>query len=192
MLEEFALQLVNRNKTDLSSYIFNLKLFKGTLAPSFLIVGLSFINCHHVFLGVVLLTLGVGFDSVMTGAGYLININDIAGPYSGIVFGFSNTIATIPGLISPYIASSITTHVIIYKSFNELMTSFIIKIYFINQNKQTAKEWQIVFIICAVVYFVGGSLCIALLETEIQPWAIIEKKAAESDLENDKNLMSLT
>ena len=26
-------------------------------------------------------------SSVMTGAGYLININDIAGPYSGIVFG---------------------------------------------------------------------------------------------------------
>ena len=40
----------------------------------------------------------------MTGAGYLIYINDIAGPYSGIVFGISNTIATIPGILGPYVA----------------------------------------------------------------------------------------
>ena len=48
----------------------------------------------------------------MTGAGYLININDIAGPYSGILFGISNTFATIPGIISPYLAGVITTNVI--------------------------------------------------------------------------------
>ncbi len=47
----------------------------------------------------------------MTGAGYLVNLNDIAGPFSGIVFGVSNTIGTIPGLLSPYIASVLTTHV---------------------------------------------------------------------------------
>ena len=52
------------------------------------------------------------FSSVNTGSGYLVNINDIAGPYSGIVFGISNTIGTIPGLISPYIASVLTTNVI--------------------------------------------------------------------------------
>lgn len=48
----------------------------------------------------------------MMGAGYLVNINDIAGPYSGIVFGLSNTIATLPGIISPNLASLITKHVI--------------------------------------------------------------------------------
>ena len=45
------------------------------------------------------------------GAGYLININDIAGPYSGIIFGISNTMATLTGIISPFIASTITKHV---------------------------------------------------------------------------------
>ena len=50
----------------------------------------------------------------MTSSGYLVNINDISGPFSGIVFGVSNTIATIPGLISPYIASVITSHVIFF------------------------------------------------------------------------------
>jgi ACS family sodium-dependent inorganic phosphate cotransporter-like MFS transporter 5 len=47
----------------------------------------------------------------MTGAGYLININDVAGSYSGIVFGISNTIATIPGILSPYVAGALTKHV---------------------------------------------------------------------------------
>ncbi len=50
----------------------------------------------------------------MTGAGYLVNINDVAGPFSGIVFGISNTIGTIPGLLSPYIASVITARVYLY------------------------------------------------------------------------------
>lgn len=47
----------------------------------------------------------------MFGAGYIVNINDIAGPYSGIVFGISNTISCLAGIIAPNLASSITKHV---------------------------------------------------------------------------------
>ena len=50
-------------------------------------------------------------SSVNTGAGYLVNINDVAGPFSGIVFGISNTIGTIPGMVGPYITSVITAKV---------------------------------------------------------------------------------
>lgn len=50
-------------------------------------------------------------SSINVGAGYLININDIAGPYAGIIFGISNTFASIPGIVSPYIASALTPHV---------------------------------------------------------------------------------
>lgn len=55
------------------------------------------------------------------GAGYLININDIAGPYSGIIFGISNTMSTLTGILSPYLASNITKHVIFcfFKYFNK-------------------------------------------------------------------------
>ena len=34
----------------------------GTIVPSLFIVGLSFVTCQSVILGVVLLTLGVGFE----------------------------------------------------------------------------------------------------------------------------------
>ena len=47
----------------------------------------------------------------MTGAGHLVNINDISGPYSGILLGISNTIATVPGIISPYVAGLLTPNV---------------------------------------------------------------------------------
>lgn len=46
-----------------------------------------------------------------TGAGYIVNINEVGGIYSGILFGISNTIGTIPGLIAPYIVGVITKHV---------------------------------------------------------------------------------
>ncbi len=46
-----------------------------------------------------------------TGAGYIVNINEVGGVYSGILFGISNCIGTIPGLIAPYIVGVITSNV---------------------------------------------------------------------------------
>ena len=40
----------------------------------------------------------------------------MSGPYSGILFGVSNTIATIPGIVSPYVVGLLTSHVI-YRNF---------------------------------------------------------------------------
>jgi len=37
--------------------------------------------------------------------------NDIAPAYAGIVFGISNTFATIPGIISPYVVGALTEKV---------------------------------------------------------------------------------
>ena len=31
------------------------------------------------------------------GAGYYVNINDVSGPYSSVVFGISNSFGSIPG-----------------------------------------------------------------------------------------------
>ena len=45
------------------------------------------------------------------GAGFMVNYNDVAGPYSGIVFGMVNTIGTIPGIIAPYLVGVLTVNV---------------------------------------------------------------------------------
>lgn len=47
----------------------------------------------------------------MWGAGHLVNINDISGPFSGILFGISNTIATVPGFVAPALVGIITKNV---------------------------------------------------------------------------------
>lgn len=45
------------------------------------------------------------------GGGFLLTANDIAPSYAGIIFGISNTFATLPGIISPYIVGALTQHV---------------------------------------------------------------------------------
>ena len=47
------------------------------------------------------------------GAGFLVNYNDIGGAYSGIVFGISNTIGTVSGIIAPYLVGVLTRNVTI-------------------------------------------------------------------------------
>jgi MFS transporter, ACS family, solute carrier family 17 (sodium-dependent inorganic phosphate cotransporter), member 5 len=46
------------------------------------------------------------------GGGYCVNVNDIGGKYSGILYGVSNTLGTVPGIIAPYIVSLMTPDVI--------------------------------------------------------------------------------
>ncbi|CAF4841233.1 unnamed protein product [Rotaria sp. Silwood1] len=45
------------------------------------------------------------------GGGYFLVANDIAPAYAGIVFGISNTLATIPGIVSPYVVGALTEKV---------------------------------------------------------------------------------
>jgi hypothetical protein len=44
-------------------------------------------------------------------SGFLVNINDLSGHYSGIVFGISNTFATIPGIVSPFLIDELIKYV---------------------------------------------------------------------------------
>jgi hypothetical protein len=39
--------------------------------------------------------------------------NDMAPAYAGIVYGISNTFATIPGIVSPYVVGTLTEKVCI-------------------------------------------------------------------------------
>jgi hypothetical protein len=47
-------------------------------------------------------------------------------------------------------------------------------------SKQTQKEWQIVFIICAIVYFIGGAVFWVFGQSDLQPWAVLAEKASDS------------
>jgi hypothetical protein len=43
--------------------------------------------------------------------GFLVTYNDIAGPFAGVVFGISNTIASLTGIIIPYFVAAVTKNV---------------------------------------------------------------------------------
>ena len=41
----------------------------------------------------------------------MLTANDIAPAYAGIIFGISNTFATLPGVLSPYLVGALTEKV---------------------------------------------------------------------------------
>ena len=67
-------------------------------------------DCAHRYLSVVFLTVALGCTAFGRSA-YSINHVDIAPRFAGVLFGLTNTVATIPGMISPYIAAAITPNV---------------------------------------------------------------------------------
>ena len=78
------------------------KLFNaiGMFVPMVCAILLAFIvNHERPILGVVLVTLAVGFMGVNFSAGFCINTIDIGGKYTGILFGISNTIGTVYHII---------------------------------------------------------------------------------------------
>ncbi|CAF4408116.1 unnamed protein product, partial [Adineta steineri] len=77
--------------------------------------------------------------------GFMLTANDIAPAYAGIVFGISNTFATIPGIISPYIVGALT--------------------------EKDPNNWRIVFFICATIYIIGMVVFLLIGSGEVQPWA---------------------
>jgi hypothetical protein len=45
-------------------------------------------------------------------------------------------------------------------------------LYLLQNQKQTQAEWQVVFYICAVIYFVGAVIYWFFCQTELQSWAV--------------------
>lgn len=58
---------------------------------------------------VVCLTMAVGGGGFAF-SGFFVNHLDIAPPFAGILMGISNTVATIPGILSPLLTGVIVQH----------------------------------------------------------------------------------
>lgn len=94
----------------------------GLFVPMILVICLSLVTCANPYVGVFLLTVGVGFLGCSTGAGFQVNMNEIGGCYSGVLLSISNTFATISGIVAPYIVGLLTPNVIINYSIIGLIT----------------------------------------------------------------------
>lgn len=134
----------------------------GLGVPMIAVFCLSFVDCTVPYLGVVFLTVAMAFNGFFWCGGPLVNINDIAGSYAGIVFGIANSFGTAPGIICPYFVGLI-----------------------VSQN-QSQKEWQIVFIVAAAVYFVGAVVFAIFGNSDLQSWAVVNNNKNENENKSDE------
>ena len=65
-------------------------------------VATSFVGCNNTTLAVVLFSLALGITA-LNKSSYIVNHLDIAPRYAGVLMGITNTVATIPGMVGPYI-----------------------------------------------------------------------------------------
>merc|ERR1711911_146708 len=66
---------------------------------------------------IICLTVLVGMDGFAT---YTANFLDLAPEYAGLMMGFSNTIATTPGMIGPVIVGYVVQNKVLFCAFSEV------------------------------------------------------------------------
>ncbi|XP_016840301.1 solute carrier family 17 (sodium-dependent inorganic phosphate cotransporter)-like isoform X1 [Nasonia vitripennis] len=105
------------------------------------------------------ITVAVGLGG-FAWSGFSVNYLDIAPKQASVIMGIGNTFATLPGIISP------------------LITGYIVQ-------DKTSDEWRVVFLLAALVYFVGAVIYGAFASGEKQTWALEnEHRDQDRELEN--------
>lgn len=117
----------------------------GMIGPAVFLVAAGYIGCNYS-LAVVFLTISTTLGGFCS-SGFSINHLDIAPSYAGILLGITNTFATVPGMIGPVIAKSLTPD-------------------------NTIGEWQTVFCIAAAINVFGAIFFTLFAKGEVQSWAL--------------------
>ncbi|XP_034477191.1 putative inorganic phosphate cotransporter [Drosophila innubila] len=113
--------------------------------PATFLVGLSFLDSSQKTLAIVLMSVSVGINAGNT-IGSALNTIDLSPNHAGILMGIVNTGANIVPILTP------------------LLVGIIVK------NEHDRVEWQVVFIISAVIFFVGNLFFIIFGKMVNQPW----------------------
>ncbi|XP_041361061.1 sialin-like [Gigantopelta aegis] len=120
----------------------------GFLLPAVLIVGVGYTGCDHT-LAVVLLALTLG-TSGLTTPGYVVCQNLrilLACQCVRILFGITNTLATIPRFVAPIVVGVLTNH------------------------NETSGQWRIIFFISSGIIVAGAAIFALLARGEEMPWS---------------------
>ncbi|XP_003374292.1 sialin [Trichinella spiralis] len=131
----------------------------GHFFPGIGIFCVGYIGCDKTA-AIALLTFTVGMAG-LCGGGFFVNLFDLCPQYAGPIFGISNTLATIPGIIGPYV------------------TSLII------ENEPTIERWQNVFYIATSIYFFSALFYLIFGQGSIQPWADASDKSEKNSSKTD-------
>ena len=83
----------------------------GMLIPALCMTSLNFLPDKDVTGNIILLTLGMSGHHFAATGGYYLSHSDVAGPFSGTLFGITNTMAQIPGFANALIVAHLTPNV---------------------------------------------------------------------------------
>ncbi|GCC32623.1 hypothetical protein chiPu_0011086 [Chiloscyllium punctatum] len=117
----------------------------GMVGPAIFLVAAGYVGCNYT-MAVLFLTISSALGGFST-SGFNINHLDIAPSYAGILLGITNTFATIPGMVGPVIAKTLTY-------------------------SHTIAQWRTVFYIAAAIDIFGAVFFTIFGKGEIQSWAI--------------------
>ncbi|XP_046549727.1 sialin-like isoform X2 [Haliotis rubra] len=118
----------------------------GMLIPAAFLLGLAHLPCSEPLVGVALIAASVGTFAFCF-LGHIVNMADIAVMHAGTLAGFSNTLASMPGIIAPYVVGYIT-------------------------KQGTPEEWRTAFYIAVVLNVVGSVVFVLFSTGTAQPWAL--------------------
>lgn len=95
-------------------------------------------------------------------SGFGVNHLDLAPQHAGVLMGITNTLGTVPGMLSPVITGFVVQH-------------------------KTKEEWKVVFYIAASIYLVGAVIYGIFASGEKQPWAFepVNPKDAEENKKSE-------
>ena len=127
----------------------------GCAGPACVLVGLGYLDCEHQAPAVVLLCLAVGMVGFQF-SGFFVNHGDIAPPFAGTLFGITNMVATVPGIVAPLVVNSMTGA------------------------SGGQEEWRHAFFVAVGIYALGAVFYGVMASGEIQAWAV-----ADVDEENE-------
>ncbi|MGH0178123.1 UNVERIFIED_CONTAM: hypothetical protein FKN15_076677 [Acipenser sinensis] len=117
----------------------------GMVGPAVFLVAAGYTGCNYI-LAIAFLTISSALGGFSM-SGFNINHLDIAPSYAGILLGITNSAATIPGMVGPVIAKTLT-------------------------RSNTIEEWQTVFYISAAINVFGAVIFTIFGKGVVQDWAV--------------------
>ncbi|XP_074653837.1 sialin-like isoform X2 [Tubulanus polymorphus] len=144
--------------------------------PAAFTIATGFLDCTQRGLAVAFLTIAVT-TSALNRSGYIVNHVDIAPRFAGVLFGLTNTFATVPGMLAPLAVGQLT-------------------------KDRSRASWQIVFYLCGGFYLFGALVYTKFASGVEQEWAkakpeaqaedgealtAIDEKPKENEAEKDQN-----
>ncbi|EDW08404.2 putative inorganic phosphate cotransporter [Drosophila mojavensis] len=117
--------------------------------PAAALIGIGFLDKSQAGLAIALMAINAGLNAG-SGIGNMLTIIDMSPNHSGILMAITNCATNIPPLLSPLLVGVIVTE------------------------PSSRTQWQIVFALTAIVFFIGNLVYIIWGTTDQQPWDAVD------------------